>query len=148
MLMAHLHASFRSAHQPEAPDDQTLAQANRLFFDMHDVESLRDARRGPASGRGAVQICNAGHSGAARCDRTGVIRVEPGGLRSVCSAPSEYPVKTLQLAVGDTLPLYTDGLTETGTRGRGALRSRAARKLLALSHDLTPQGWLPPACVT
>jgi phosphoserine phosphatase RsbU/P len=113
MLMAHLHASLRTLMGFGLPLDQLIQRANRVFCEStmaNHYATLAAARFAPS---GQVEICNAGHcpplllsGGEVRCiDATGV----PVGLFCV----REYSVRTLSMAPGDVLLLYTDGVTES-----------------------------------
>jgi phosphoserine phosphatase RsbU/P len=112
MLMAHLHASLRTLLGFSLPLSQLIQRANRVFCEStmaNHYATLVAVRFSPT---GTLELCNAGHcpplhvSGgvAAPIEATGV----PVGLFCV----KDYGVKTLSMAPGDVLVLYTDGVTE------------------------------------
>ncbi|MFC1683618.1 SpoIIE family protein phosphatase, partial [Candidatus Zixiibacteriota bacterium] len=62
MLMAHLHASFRSLVSLGLPLDQVMARASRMFCEITLPTHFATLVCGRANGMGEVQICNAGHN--------------------------------------------------------------------------------------
>ena len=132
MLMSHLHATFRSLAEAGLPLDRMVADANRIFCESTLAGQFATLVVGRAAHDGAVEFVSAGHlpvlhihcDGATPKDSTGV----PLGM--FCDA--RFPVHRLTLAHGDSLFLYTDGLTEArnhaGTEyGLQRIRALAAR---------------------
>jgi sigma-B regulation protein RsbU (phosphoserine phosphatase) len=68
--------------------------------------------RWQAKPTGEVEIHNAGHWPAIVVGRGGVLRVESTGLPLGMFHESEFSATRVQLEAGDTLFLYTDGLSE------------------------------------
>jgi sigma-B regulation protein RsbU (phosphoserine phosphatase) len=134
MLMSHLHATFRTLAEANLPLERMVQDANRIFCESTLAGQFATLVIGRADRDGAVQYVSAGHlpvlhihaDGATPKDSTGV----PLGM--FCDAP--FPVHQLTLADGDTLLLYTDGLTEArnseGTEyGLPRIRALAARNI-------------------
>jgi sigma-B regulation protein RsbU (phosphoserine phosphatase) len=113
MLMSHLHATFRSLAEAALPLDRMVEDANRIFCESTLAGQFATLVVGRAACDGSVEFVSAGHlpvlhihsDGATPKDSTGV----PLGM--FCS--TRFPVHRLTLAQGDTLFLYTDGLTES-----------------------------------
>lgn len=113
MLMSHLHATFRSLADAKLPLTKMVEAANRLFCESTLAGQYATLVVGRTSRDGAVEFVSAGHlpvlhvSGgcAATHEATGV----PLGM--FCN--SVFPVRRLDLLPGDSLLLYTDGLTES-----------------------------------
>ena len=133
MLMSHLHATFRSLSEAGLPLDRMVADANRIFCESTLAGQFATLVVGRAARDGAVEFVSAGHlpllhihgEHATPKDSTGV----PLGM--FCNA--RFPVHRLALADGDTLFLYTDGLTEARNRagveyGLDRIRALAARR--------------------
>ncbi len=95
MLMTQLHALFRSLTGMALPLGQMVTRANP----------------------GEVEIHNAGHWPAIVVGRDRVLRIESTGLPLGMFCESEFSATRLQLEVGDTLFLYTDGLSEARNEG-------------------------------
>jgi sigma-B regulation protein RsbU (phosphoserine phosphatase) len=67
---------------------------------------------GLARSTGEVEIHNAGHCPAIVVGRGGVLRIESTGLPLGMFLDTEFSSTHVQLETGDTLFLYTDGLSE------------------------------------
>ncbi|HLJ51060.1 MAG TPA: SpoIIE family protein phosphatase [Bryobacteraceae bacterium] len=112
LLMTHLSAIFRSLLSLDLPLEDVIFRANRLFCDSTPATHYATlvAARTTAEG---LDLCSAGHcrplllrhgGGAEWIDSTGL----PLGL--FCSG--RYTIRRLRLNRGDSLVLYTDGVTE------------------------------------
>jgi phosphoserine phosphatase RsbU/P len=132
MLMSHLHATFRSLAEAGLPLDRLVEDANRIFCESTLAGQFATLVVGRGAPDGSVEFVSAGHlpvlhihsEGATPRDSTGV----PLGM--FCN--TRFPVHRLTLAHGDTLFLYTDGLTEAQNRagaeyGLHRIRALAAR---------------------
>src|ERR1700731_4324356 len=133
MLMSHLHATFRSLAEACLPLDRMVEDANRIFCESPLAGQFATLVVGRAAHDGLVEFVSAGHlpllhmhaDGATSKDSTGV----PLGM--FCNA--RFPLHRLALAHGDSLFLYTDGLTEARNRagaeyGLHRIRTLAAQK--------------------
>jgi sigma-B regulation protein RsbU (phosphoserine phosphatase) len=130
MLGSRLHAIFRSLAGIGLTVDELIGRANAIFcgniLSAHYATLVCVA----ASPAGRVTWGNAGHlpvqvrtSGTVReMGRTGL----PLGV--FCSTP--YEIESFQLARGDTLLLYSDGLTEARDRGNDEYGIARVRGLL------------------
>jgi phosphoserine phosphatase RsbU/P len=113
MLMAHLHASMRTLVGFDLSLAQLVERANRLFCDStmaNHYATLVGIRLGAA---GTVEICNAGHCPPLVVRDSGVTRIPATGVPIGLFCVKDYAVETLTLEAGDTLVLYTDGVTDT-----------------------------------
>src|SRR5439155_27172481 len=131
MLMSHLHATFRSLAEAGLPLDRMVEDANRIFCESTLAGQYATLVVGRAAQDGSVQFVSAGHlpllhihaDGAAPKDSTGV----PLGM--FCSA--RFDVHRLTLAQGDSVFLYTDGLTEARNPARHEYGRRRMHALAA-----------------
>ncbi len=112
MLMAQLHALFRSLTGMALPLGQIVTQVNRAFCESALAGQYATLVCGQAKPTGEVEIHNAGHCPAMLVGRGGVLRVESTGLPLGMFRESEFSSTRVQLEAGDMLFLYTDGLSE------------------------------------
>jgi phosphoserine phosphatase RsbU/P len=115
MLMTQLHALFRSLTGMSLPLTQIVTQANRVFCESALAGQYATLVCGQAKSDGEVEIHNAGHLPAIVVGRSGVHRVESTGLPLGMFPNGEFSVTRLRLEAGDTMFLYTDGLSEASS---------------------------------
>ncbi|MGP8176112.1 MAG: SpoIIE family protein phosphatase [Terracidiphilus sp.] len=112
MLMAQLHALFRSLTRMSLPLGQIVTHVNRFFCESALAGQYATLVCGLAKSTGEVEIHNAGHCPAIVVGRGGVFRIESTGLPLGMFLETEFSATRVQLEAGDTLFLYTDGLSE------------------------------------
>jgi phosphoserine phosphatase RsbU/P len=117
MLMAQLHALFRSLTELRLPLSQILAQANRVLCESALAGQYATLVCGIAKADGEVEIHNAGHLPAIAVLGSGPLHVESMGLPLGMFLDGEFSAATIRLETGDTLFLFTDGLSESSTAG-------------------------------
>jgi len=146
MLMTQLHALFRGLTSMALPLGQIVTQANRVFCESVLAGQYATLVCGQAKSTGEVEIHNAGHWPVIISGRGGVLRIESTGLPLGMFCEGEFSATRLQLEAGDTLFLYTDGLSEARSaddeygvdRVTRLVRQQAARppaELIAASLD-------------
>ena len=112
MLMAQLHALFRSLAAMSLPLGQIVTQANRVFCESALAGHYATLVCGVAKPSGEVEIHNAGHCPAIMAGHGGVLRIESTGLPLGMFHEVDFSATRLHLDPGDSLFLYTDGLSE------------------------------------
>jgi sigma-B regulation protein RsbU (phosphoserine phosphatase) len=112
MLMAQLHALFRSLSGMSLPLGQIVTHVNRFFCESALAGQYATLVCGLTKSTGEVEIHNAGHCPAIVAGRGGVLRIEPTGLPLGMFRETEFCATRVHLENGDTLFLYTDGLSE------------------------------------
>lgn len=112
MLMTQLHALFRSLTGTGLPLGRIVTQVNRMFCESALVGQYATLICGLAKSDGEVEIHNAGHWPAIVAGQGGVLRIESTGLPLGMFCDAEFASTRLHLDDGDTLFLYTDGLSE------------------------------------
>ena len=112
MLMAQLHALFRSLTGMNLPLGQIVTQASRVFCESALAGQYATLVCGQAKPGGEVEIHNAGHWPAIVVGHGGVVHIESTGLPLGMFHESEFSATRLHLDPGDTVFLYTDGLSE------------------------------------
>ena len=116
VLMAHLHAIFRSLVTLNLPTNELVEKANRIFCDFTMSTYFATLVFGRASRDGLVEICNAGHCPPLLVRDGEVTPIEATGLPVGMFCRERYTVEKLQLAPGESLFMYTDGLSEARNR--------------------------------
>jgi sigma-B regulation protein RsbU (phosphoserine phosphatase) len=119
MLMTQLHALFRSLTSMSLPLGQIVTRINRVFCESSLAGQYATLVCGQAKATGEVEIHNAGHLPAIVVGRGGVLRIESTGLPLGMFSEGEFSATRLQTEVGDTLFLYTDGLSEARSTHEG-----------------------------
>jgi sigma-B regulation protein RsbU (phosphoserine phosphatase) len=112
MMMTQLHALFRSLTGMCLPLGQIVTHVNRILCESALAGQYATLVCGLAKPTGEVEIHNAGHCPAIVVARGGVSRIESTGLPLGMFLQTESSATCVQLESGDTLFLYTDGLSE------------------------------------
>jgi phosphoserine phosphatase RsbU/P len=112
MLMAKLHAVFRSLISLHLGVDQLMQRASRLFGDSTLPGQYATLICGKASKSGAVSICNAGHPPALLSRHGKIEEISATGLPLGMFPDQEFSEGNLRLESGDSLILYTDGVVD------------------------------------
>lgn len=146
MLMAHLHAIFRSLITLELPVDQLVERANQVFADCTMPAYYATLVCGRACRSGAIELCNAGHCPPLLIRRGGVTSIDATGLPIGIFCREQYTAREFQLEPGDSLLLYTDGLTESRDPVEAEYGSERLSKMVSAKHSLAPQA-LTAACL-
>lgn len=146
MLMTQLHAMFRSLITAGLPLERLVAMANSIFCASTTAGQYATLICGRATRSGAVELSSAGHVPALLVRDAGHSIVESTGVPLGMFGESRFDVHRLQLAPGESLLLYTDGVTEA----RGVSPSEyGVERLTRLAHErraLSPQA-LAAACL-
>jgi phosphoserine phosphatase RsbU/P len=145
LLMTQLHALFRSLIALGLPLSRIVMQANRLFCESALAGQYATLVCGQAQSTGEVEIYNAGHCPAMVSKRDGVLHIESTGLPMGMFCETEFPATRLRLDAGDTLFIYTDGLSEA----RGAGDEYGVDRVSRFVHQQAgrPAGEIIAACL-
>ncbi|HVN75519.1 MAG TPA: SpoIIE family protein phosphatase [Thermoanaerobaculaceae bacterium] len=139
LLMSHLHATFRALVAAESTVAQLVERANRVFRESTLSPYFATLVCGRAGRDGAVEICNAGHCPPLVVGAGGITAVDPTGLPVGTFYSTAYASRTLTLGPGDSLVLYTDGLTEARNRADAEYGVQRLTRTLARTHGLAPR---------
>jgi len=111
LLMTHLSAIFRSLLSLDLPLAELVSRANRLFCEStapSQYATLVCGRTTPAG----VELCNAGHSTPLLVRRDCIEPLDSNGLPLGLFCGAQYTVRCLSLEDGESLVLYSDGITD------------------------------------
>lgn len=111
LLMTHLSAIFRSLISLDLPLSELISRANRLFCDSTTGAHYATLACGRTVQNG-MELCNAGHCRPLLLRQHVTERVEPTGLPLGLFCTARYDVSYVSIDPGESLVLYTDGLTE------------------------------------
>jgi phosphoserine phosphatase RsbU/P len=90
-----------------------VAKANRVFCEGTLSSFFATLVCGSLGTNGEVDICNAGHCYPLHCHDGSVSRIASTGLPLGMFCEGEYSSHQVKLATGDSLLVYSDGLSET-----------------------------------
>jgi sigma-B regulation protein RsbU (phosphoserine phosphatase) len=111
LLMTHLSAIFRSLLSLDLPLADLVSRANRLFCESTAPSHYATLVCGRATALG-VELCNAGHCAPLLLQRDATHRLDSTGLPLGLFCGGQYAVRQLNLSAGESLVLYSDGITE------------------------------------
>lgn len=136
MILSRLQAVFRTLLDLELPIEELLERANRIFCECVQTTgyyaTLVCVR---ASSTGTVELINAGHLPPLVLRAKGAERVVATGIPLGLFYSSTYDVIPVQLAEGETILFYTDGVTEARNGSDSEYgQERLARVAIERSH--------------
>ena len=146
MLMAHLHATFRSLITLDLPVHELVSRANQVFANCTMPAYYATLLCGRARRSGSIELCNAGHCPPLLIRKDGVSCIEATGLPIGIFCQEQYSAGEFQLEPGDSLLLYTDGLTESRSPYDAEYGSDRLTRVVSARHALAPQA-LTSACL-
>jgi sigma-B regulation protein RsbU (phosphoserine phosphatase) len=111
LLMTHLSAIFRSLLSLDLPLTEVVSRANRLFCESTPATHYATLVAGRTTDDG-LELFNAGHCRPLLCRHNGMDRIDASGLPLGLFCDSQYTVTESRLDPGDSLVLYSDGITE------------------------------------
>jgi len=140
MIMSHLHATFRSLAEASLPLDRMVEDANRIFCESTLAGQFATLVVGRAAHDGSVEFVSAGHLPLLHIHADGVAPKDSTGVPLGMFRGARFPVHRLTLTHGDTVFLYTDGLTEALNRAGQEYGLQRIRALAARHVGKAPDG--------
>lgn len=113
LLMSNLQAMFRALVPLGLSLDKLMERASRLFCESTLSTHFATLVCGKASETGEIELCNAGHLPPILIHDGECKPLDATGLPVGMFCDERFATRKLQLAPGDALLLYTDGVTET-----------------------------------
>jgi sigma-B regulation protein RsbU (phosphoserine phosphatase) len=146
MLMAHLHAMFRTLISFELPLGKIMERASRIFCESTLPTHYATLVIGQAHPSGEIELCNAGHLPLLVIRKDKVTRMGATGLPVGVFCDEQFPINTVNLDPGQTLILYSDGLSEARDLQGVEYGTERLSRLVSGFYGLTPEG-LIDACL-
>jgi sigma-B regulation protein RsbU (phosphoserine phosphatase) len=112
LLMTHLSAIFRSLLSLDLPLADVMSRANRLFCESTPATHYATLVAGRTTETG-VELCNGGHCRPLLLRRSGTEGIDSTGFPLGLFCDGRYAVRQIRLEPGDSIVLYSDGITET-----------------------------------
>lgn len=138
LLMTHLHAMFRSLASVTLCLDKLLEMANSVFCQSTIAGQYATLVCGRAGRHGEIEIGSAGHLAGLLVSKDGVKQVCSTGVPLGMFGTSRYTIDRLQMEPGDSLLLYTDGISEASNTSGTEYGVSRLSNVAAERH-----GWLP-----
>ena len=139
MLMAHLNALFRTLTTINLPLEQMVERASRVFCESTLPTQYATLVCGRAGTTGEVELCNAGHLPPLLIQEGKVSSIAATGLPVGMFCSESFSVNRIQMSQGDTLFLYTDGLSESLDGAGNEYGENRLSQLLNDNHELSPE---------
>ena len=138
MLSSNLRAVFRSLVPLRLSVEELMVRANRLFRETALPTQYATLVFGKASTSGDLVLANAGHLPVMLVGKSGVQTFE-----SMCKPLGFFSDDTVtvakqRMAPGETLVLYTDGISEAENEAGDEYTSERLSRLIAEQHSCCP----------
>jgi len=138
MLMAHLNAMFRTLISINLPLEQVVERASRAFCESTLPTQYATLVCGRANTNGDVEVCNAGHLPPLLVQEGKVSSIAATGLPIGMFCSESFSVSRVRMNKGDSLFLYTDGLSESLDGAGNEYGAARLSQLLNDNHSLSP----------
>jgi len=139
MLMAHLQATFRTLVSTNLPLDQMLERASRVFCESTLPTHYATLVCGRVNTDGVVEISNAGHLPPLLIQTGEARSIEATGLPLGMFSSEQFSVTQFQMKKGDTLFIYTDGLSEVVDANGSEYGVERLQRVLAANNTRSPK---------
>jgi len=112
MLMMHMHAMFHSLIEFNFPVNKLIERVNRLLCESTLSSHYSTLICSRLFMDGSMELCNAGHCPPLLLQKGKVLKIDATGLPVGLLCEGEYGIHTFRLQPGESIFLYTDGLSE------------------------------------
>jgi sigma-B regulation protein RsbU (phosphoserine phosphatase) len=136
MLMSNLHAMFRVLIPTGLPLDQLVGRANRIFCESTLPTQYATLIVGKADGFGNVEICNGGHPAPFHVGQHGVVAIDASTVPIGLFCDQKFSTTELRTVPGDSLVIYTDGISESENPEGKEYGSASLDKLLSSCREM------------
>jgi phosphoserine phosphatase RsbU/P len=139
LLMTQLHAMFRSLISVGLPLEQLLGAANRLLCETATAGQYATLVCGRSGADGEVEIASAGHLPVWVGCPAGLRSISATGLPLGLFGNSTFTTQKFRAGAGETVIVYTDGLSEARDAGGNEYGGARVGEFLAARHQLAPE---------
>jgi phosphoserine phosphatase RsbU/P len=139
MLMANLHALFRVLIPSGLPLEQLVERANRLFCESTLPTQYATLVVGKADAFGNVEICNGGHPAPLHVSAKSITALQTATVPVGLFCDQKFSSSKFRVAPGDTLVIYTDGISEAESPDGSQFGAASLEKLLAGCQEMQSQ---------
>jgi sigma-B regulation protein RsbU (phosphoserine phosphatase) len=146
MLASNLRAVFRSLIPLRLPVEELMVRANRLFRESALPNQYATLAFGRTSNQGELELANAGHLPVLLAGKSGVATFESNCKPLGFFSDERVHVVRAVVSPGDTVVLYTDGISEASNADGEEYGVEALRKLVAEQHPTCCPAALVKAC--
>ncbi len=129
ILMSNLHAMFHALIPLGLELCDLMSRANRLFAESTLANQFATLILGKINAKGEVEMCNAGHLPPMIVGGDKSFELAPSGLPLGLFCDSNFVSSGVKLEPGETLLLFTDGVTEANDRHWKRVWNRASPRL-------------------
>jgi sigma-B regulation protein RsbU (phosphoserine phosphatase) len=130
LMMSHLHALIHSLLSFGLPVNEIVEKASRLFNQSAISSNYATMVAGKAYPDGTVELCVAGHNPPLLVKNGNVQRINATGIPVGLFSETVYGLNKFTLDKGDTLLLYTDGLTESFIKSSADLEEYGEKRVI------------------
>jgi sigma-B regulation protein RsbU (phosphoserine phosphatase) len=138
MLMAHLHAMFRTLIPLGLSLPSILQHASRVFSESTLPNQYATIVCGRALPDGLVEFCNAGHPAPLLARNGSVETVEGSDLPVGMFCQEEFSLTRLSLEPGARLVIYSDGVSEATDASNTEYGAERLRTLIRKHRSVAP----------
>ncbi len=142
MLMTQLHAIFRSLNATTKHINELVAKANRVFCEGTVGNYFATLACGKLGRNGEVETCNAGHCYPLHVQNNRVFSLTNSGFPLGLFSDGQYSSQTVKLSSGDSLVVYSDGLSEAFNGDKQQYGVDRLTRLLAENSAAKPDAML------
>jgi sigma-B regulation protein RsbU (phosphoserine phosphatase) len=139
MLMSQLHAIFRTLVASGLTLQALVERASRIFCQSTLSSLFATLVLVRAGQSGEIEVCNAGHCPALLWQGGKVVELGATGVPLGLFCEGEYTTQNAEMASGDTLLLYTDGVSEARSASEVEYGAERLKELVASSPGLSAQ---------
>ncbi len=138
MLASNLRAVFRSLIPLRLPVEELMVRANRLFHESALPNQYATLVFGSISNQGELQMANAGHLPVLLAGKSGVRTFESNCKPLGYFSDDRVEVVKASMSPGDTVVLYTDGISEAENEAGDEYSTERLRQLILEQQSCCP----------
>jgi len=146
MLMAHLHAMFRTLISFGLSLQGMLEHASRVFSESTLPNQYATLVCGRALVNGRIEISNAGHPAPLIVKHRKVDRLETSNLPLGLFCEENFTVSEIQLSPDEGIVIYSDGVSEAADMSGTLYGDERIRSLIGQAQAVNPSA-LVSACI-